>query len=322
MNRRRRMVQAAAVLACVPAALRIRAAELPANDDFSARLDRLWDYGQPAASAERFAALRRDYPARSREALEIETQLARTDSLQRQFAAAHARLDTIEPALARVDARVTVRYRLERGRTYNSAGDREQARRQFTAAYAVATRSGRDGDVFYAIDALHMLAIVASGDEALAWNRKALAAATQARDPRARGWRASLLNNIGWTYFDAGDYAGAVGAWESALALRIEAGDASRVREARWALARGWRAQGKLDDAERAQRAIVAETEALGAPDGYACEELMEIAVARDQTADAARWAALAYALLRDDPDVAGEPARLARIQLIAGATR
>ncbi len=261
------------------------------DDDFSARLDRLWNYNDPAASAERFTALRRDYAPASREALEIDTQLARTESLRRQFAAAHARLDAVEPKLGTVDPRVTVRYRLERGRTYNSAGDRERARPLFAAAYELATASGRDGDEFYAIDALHMLAIVAPGDEAMAWNRKALAAATQARDPRARGWRASLLNNIGWTYFDAGDYAAAVGAWEPALALRVEAGDPTRVREARWVLARGWRAEGRLDDAERAQLQLVAETEAAHAPDGYVYEELMEIAAARGHTAAATNWA-------------------------------
>ncbi len=31
-----------------------------------------------------------------------------------------------------------------------------------------------------------------------------------ATEPRARNWRGSLLNNIGWTYFDAGDTATAL----------------------------------------------------------------------------------------------------------------
>jgi hypothetical protein len=52
-----------------------------------------------------------------------------------------------------------------------------------------------------------MVAIVASGDEALAWNQRALELAQASPDPDARRWRASLFNNLGWTYHDRGEYA-------------------------------------------------------------------------------------------------------------------
>jgi electron transport complex protein RnfB len=58
----------------------------------------------------------------SREALEIDTQIARALGLQRRFDAAHATLDAVSPGLAAVDPRVRVRYLLERGRAYNSSG--------------------------------------------------------------------------------------------------------------------------------------------------------------------------------------------------------
>ena len=286
-----------------------------AADDFSARLDALWNFNDPAASEARFRAERARHAAASREALETETQVARTQSLRRQFAAAHATLDAIEPGLAAVDARVRVRYLLERGRTFNSSDAPEKAVPLFADAAARSAALGRAGDEFYTVDALHMLGIAAPPDARLGWNLKALAAADAASDSRARNWRGSLLNNLGWTYFDTGDAATALDYWKRALAFRQEAGDAVRIREAKWAVARGLRAQGQLDEAAAMQIALVKEFDAIGEKDGYVFEELAEIAVARGDRAAAAPWAAKAYAALKDDGGLqASEPARLKRL--------
>ena len=291
--------------------------------DFSARLDALWNYDDPLASAQRFAAKRAHYREHSREALEIDTQLARTLSFSRRFEEAHRLLDTVEPQLGAVDGRVRVRYLLERGRTFNSSGDTLRALALFHAAHAQAQAAGRPGDVFYAIDALHMIAIASPAAEQLAWNEKALAAADAASDPRARNWRGSLLHNLGWTYFAAGDYATAVDYWRRALAFREAAGDVARVRVAKWTVARGLRAQGHLAEAEAMQRALADELATAHAPDGYVFEELAEIAVARGDTAAARDWAAQALPLLRADADLeANEPARVARIAQLAGDAR
>jgi tetratricopeptide (TPR) repeat protein len=291
-------------------------------DDFSARIDKLWNYDDPVASAARFRAERAHHAINSREALELDTQLARTLGLTRRFDDAHQLLDTVEPQLPNVDVRVTVRYLLERGRTLNSSGQRDRALPLFQQAYDRAQAAGRASDAFYAIDALHMLAIAAPPAEQLAWNLKALAAADGATDTRARNWRGSLLHNLGWTYFDAGDTTTAVEYWRKSLALREAAHDIPRIRVARWTVARGLRAQGKLDEAEAMQRALATELAQAGAPDGYVFEELTEIAVARGDAAATRQWAAQAYALLRNDQDlVANDPQRLARLaQLSADA--
>ncbi|MBK6806558.1 MAG: hypothetical protein IPG84_17800 [Betaproteobacteria bacterium] len=52
------------------------------------------------------------------------------------------------------------------------------------------------------------------------------------------------------------------------------------------------RAVGRLDDAERMQLALAAELERERRADGYVFEELAEIAVARNDAATAATWAA------------------------------
>jgi tetratricopeptide (TPR) repeat protein len=148
---------------------------------------------------------------------------------------------------------------------------------------------------------------------------KALALAEAAVDTRARDWRASLYHNIGWTYFDDGDATKALDFWQKALALRETMGDAGRIRVAKWTVARGYRAIGRLDDAQRIQQALVVEFDALGEPDGYVYEELAEIALARGDGAAARPWAAKAHAALKDDADLAGSP-RLARLADVGAA--
>jgi tetratricopeptide (TPR) repeat protein len=296
-------------------ALAVSAAAGARSADFSAKLDSRWDYAKPEVSEQRFRDALGQYAASSREALEIGTQVARALSLQRKFDAAHAKLD-------RVDARVRIRYLLERGRTFNSAGTPAKAVPLFRQAAEVAARAGRDGDVFYEIDALHMLGIASPASERLDWNLKALAAAERAKDARARGWRGSLYHNVGWTYFERGDHGTALDYWEKALAVREAGNDAHRLKVARWTVARGYRALGRLADAERMQRALADENAKAGEDDGYVFEELAEIALARGDRAAAAPWAAKAYALLREDAWLAAtEPARLKRLAEIGAGT-
>ena len=49
-----------------------------------------------------------------------------------------------------------------------------------------------------------MLGILDAPD--LTWNLKALELAESSPDERAQRWRASLYNNIGWSYHDQGEY--------------------------------------------------------------------------------------------------------------------
>jgi len=287
--------------------------------DFSERLDKLWDYGKPAESQARFRAELARHPAGSREALETATQIARTQGLQRQFAEADATLDGVAAKLEPVPVRVRVRYLLERGRTRNSGGDKSAAIALFKEAAALRARDTLPGADYYLVDALHMLGIATRPAEQLEWNRKALAAAEASPDPRARNWAGSLTHNIGWSYFDAGDPVTALVYWQKALPIREAQGNVENVRFAQWTIARGYRATGRLDEAEKIQLALVTETEKAGEPDGFVYEELAEIAVARDDKAAAAPWAAKAYALLKDDEDLKAEkPARLTRLAELA----
>jgi tetratricopeptide (TPR) repeat protein len=310
-------------MALLAGALLMSAAAVARGADFSAKLDSRWDFAKPEVSEARFQEALQQYAASSREALEIATQVARAQGLQRRFDAAHATLDRIEPQLERVDARVRIRYLLERGRVLNSAGAPARAVPLFREAAEVARRAGRDGDAFYEIDALHMLGIAAPAAERLAWNEKALAAAEGAKDGRARAWLGSLYHNLGWTLFERGEHGKALDYWEKALHVREAAGDRGRVKIARWTVARGYRALGRLDDAERLQRALLDDNAKAGEEDGYVYEEIAEIAVARGDYAAAAPWAAKAHALLKDDAWLAAtEPARLKRLADLGAGKR
>jgi len=287
-----------------------------APPDFSAQLDKLWNYAQPAESETRFRTELAKYPAASREALEIETQIARTQGLTRKFDAADKTLDAVLPKLDAVPVRVKVRYFLERGRTRNSSGEREAAVALFREALKLSERDTLPGADFYRVDALHMLGIAATGDEQLDWNLKALAAASSSKDERAVRWAPMLHNNIGWTYFERGQPKTALDHWQKALPLHEAGGNAQNVRIARWTVARGLRATGALDDAKKMQLALAADIEAANEGDGYVYEELAEIAFAQGDKAAAKAWAGKAHALLKDDPSM--EAARLTRLAALA----
>jgi hypothetical protein len=61
--------------------------------------DQLWDYDQPAESERRFRELLPQITPGTPTYLELLTQLARAQGLQRDFDAAHRTLDTVEVAL-------------------------------------------------------------------------------------------------------------------------------------------------------------------------------------------------------------------------------
>ncbi len=296
------------------------AAATPTLAVFSATLDQQWDYDKPALSEQRFRAELARWPTGDPQALIVATQIARTQGLRRQFAEAHATLDAVAARLDGAPSLVRVRYLLERGRTFNSAGAPERAVPLFVEALALAECND---DAFYAVDAAHMLGIAAPVTERLEWNLKAVAMTERSTDVRTRRWLASLYNNIGQTYLEQTDYAQALDYFKKALPAWEDRGDAAGIRVAKWMIARAQRSLGLLDDAEKTQRALLAEYDRLGETDGYVYEELAEIALARNDAAGAKPWAAKAHAALKDDPGIkAGEPARLARLaQLAAGAT-
>jgi tetratricopeptide (TPR) repeat protein len=254
-----------------------------------AGFDALWDYADPAATEARLRA----HEAQGAEALELRTQIARALGLQRKFAEGHAELDAVDRSDS-ADARVRIRSALERGRLHNSSGDKANARRSFETAWTLAVEAQEEN---LAIDAAHMIAIAAPA-ESIDWNRRALALAAAAKDPKARAWRGSLLNNLGWSYHDMKDYPMALALFEDAIAFRKEQGKADEIRVAEWCFARTLRSLGRHEEALAIQERLESE----GTEDGFVSEELGELLLLLGRSAEARAKFARAHQLLSRDP--------------------
>lgn len=99
-------------------------------DDFP-DLYLLWDYNAPEETAVRFYDLLSAVAASENRAYHVEllTQIARTHGLPRQFDEAHKLLDEAEAILTVEMMLPKIRYLLERGRSFNSADEKERALR-------------------------------------------------------------------------------------------------------------------------------------------------------------------------------------------------
>ncbi len=281
-------------------------------------IDGLWDYGDPAESEARFRGLLRELKAGSAEYVEVLTQAARAQGLQRQFEAAHRTLDEAEAMLADGMGRARARYLLERGRVFRSSGNVEQARPLFEAALTAAQAAGEEN---YAVDAAHMLGIVETGEAAVAWHVRAMEMAEQAADPRARGWLGSLYNNLGWTFHDQGDYARALELFEKAQTFREAKGQKPETLIARWCVARCLRSLGRVEEALRQQEGLLQAHEQDGGQDGYVFEELGECLLRLGRGEEARPYFAQAYALLSQDEWLMdNEAARVARLKELGAA--
>jgi tetratricopeptide (TPR) repeat protein len=245
------------------------------------------------------------------------TQLARTQSLQRNFDEAHSVLDTARQVLEGQNMPVAeIRYLLERGRTFNSAGEKEQSIPWFKDAYAKAVEQNED---FYAIDAAHMLGIAAKPQDQLYWNIKAMGLAENTADTRARKWLGSLYNNIGWTYHDLKDYAGALTFFEKLLAWRMDQKDERGTFIANWTVARTYRSLDRIDEALALQRKLLDEIQWKGLdPSGYVFEELAECLLIQGRGIEAKAYFKKAYEILSKDTWLmANEGDRLERLKAL-----
>ncbi len=275
-------------------------------------IDSFWEYADPVLSEARFRAALPSAQGDFR--LELLTQIARTFSLRQQFATAHDVLNGVERQLAGAGAPPRVRYLLERGRTFNSAGEGEQARAFLIEAWQQAQAAGLQG---LAVDAAHMLAITTAGTpDAIAWNERGLAIARAAQDPKARALIPAMLNNSAWDLHEMGRASEALALFEQALAEWMARGKAQQIQTARWAVARCLRSLGRCEEALAIQRALAAEQLATASADGFVLEEIAENLAALGNQDEARRYFQKAYDELGKDGWFAQhEAARLARLK-------
>jgi tetratricopeptide (TPR) repeat protein len=245
-------------------------------------LSKLWDHSQPEETERRFReALSTATPE---EQLILQTQIARTYGLRKDFERARTLLAEIEPKIQESSAEAQARYHLELGRSYASTTHppealtdeaREKARAAYRGAFEIAKSAGLDD---LAIDALHMMAIVeTSPEDQLAWDLKAIAHMEKSSQPAAKGWEASLRNNVGYALHLQGRYEEALAQFEQALLVRERTGNPKTIRIARWMIAWTLRSLGRFEEALAIQLRLERECDEAGEPDPYVFDELIEL---------------------------------------------
>jgi tetratricopeptide (TPR) repeat protein len=211
----------------------------------AADIEALWEYDDPAASEARFESALAS--ARGDRRLELLTQVARTWSLRGNFAEAHRLLDEVETQLCGAGARPRVRYLLERGRTFNSAGERERARALFLQAFVDARKAGEEG---LEVDAAHMVAITSSGrEEGLEWTRRGLALAEASKDAKAQALVPAMLNNSAWDLLELDRHEEALASFRAAERAWTRRGGPAQVAIAKWSVAHCLRVMGRAPEA-------------------------------------------------------------------------
>ena len=259
----------------------------------------LWKFSDPAGSEQRFRAALAT--ASGDDAIELQTQIARTYGIRRRFDEARQVLAGVEASIAGAGATAQVRYHLELGRTYASTAHkpdeitperREKARAAFTTAFEKAKAAQLDN---LAIDALHMMVTVDTAPaEQIAWNERALAYMAASTQDEAKKWEGSLRNNLGYAYHQAGRYDDALAQYRLLLAAHERGGKTGDVRIAHWMIAHTLRFQGKTQEALAIQLRLEREFDAAGQADPFVYEELEAL---YRQAGDAARADAYAAKL-------------------------
>jgi tetratricopeptide (TPR) repeat protein len=260
-------------------------------------INALWDHSKPKLSEQRFVAAMTAADADER--LILQTQIARSYGLRRDFSKAREMLSAIEPRLQGASSEVQVRYFLELGRTYASATHSEAsrtsenldaARRNFLHAHELAAKAELD---YLAIDALHMMPFVdVEPDRQLEWNRKAVAFMEGSGQTDAKKWEGSLRNNIGYALHLKGEYEVALVQFRLSRVAHERTGRVRNVRIADWMIAWTYRAQKRYDDALGLQLELEQVWERDGDPDPYVFEELEHLYRALGDEAKAQAYAA------------------------------
>ena len=256
----------------------------------------LWDFSNPQLSEQRFRQALEQ--ATSDDALLLQTQIARTYGLRKDFAKAQEILATLTDSIATASPEVQVRYFLELGRTFASSThpselqspeNKAQATKHNLHAFEIAKAAQLD---YLAVDALHMMAFVETEPSVqLDWNLKALAYMEASPQEEVKKWEASLRNNVGYAQHLLGHYDDAIQQFQLSLAAHQRAGNVQNVRIASWMIAWTLRIQGKLPEALEIQLRLEQEWAADGEPDPYVFEELEQLYRALGDTEQADRCA-------------------------------
>jgi len=259
-------------------------------------LSTMWDFAHPEISERRFRAALA--VASGDDALILQTQIARTFGLRRDFVQAQKVLGEIESQLQKASFEAKAYYFLELGRSYTSAthppeSQTDEVRQKASSAYLAAIQLAQEAGLdLLTIDALHMLAFVETTvEDQIEWNRRAIAAMQASSLPEASKWAGPLHNNLGYALHSLGRYDEALHEFELALAAHQRGGNLQSIRIAHWMVAWTLRALGRYDEALEIQLRLEQECADAGEPDPYVFEELEHLYRALNDSEQAEKYA-------------------------------
>lgn len=252
--------------------------------------------------------------------LQILSQIALAQAMQKKFSEAHKTLDKAEADLTSGYDLAQARILLERGRVFHQSDNIDKALPLFKESYELSEKNKFD---FHTINAAHMIAIVEKDvNEKIKWNKRAINLSKKTQDKRAYAWLGSLYNNLAHNYLEAENYSEALSAYQQCKSFAEERGDAIVVRGAKWGIGRALRSLNHLDEALGIQHELLEEYEQIAKKEelpeellsvsrGMVFEELAEIHLVRMK-----KFAGLAYRDLSKNPwFVKLEPKRLEKMK-------
>lgn len=236
--------------------------------------------------------------------LQILSQIALAQAMQKHFTEAHDTLDRAEKLLTAEYPLAKMRLLLERGRVFQQSGNPDAALPLYAQAYELGLQHPFDE---HTINAAHMMHfVVKTAKEKIEWDELAIALAEKTHIPKGKAWLGPLYNNVGHAYLDDKQYEKALATFRKTLQLREQEGYAPNIRVAKWAVARALRHLGRNEEALPILLALVEEytalvksgtldipKQALPSMRGLVYEELAEI--------KGKQYAALAYDDLSQD---------------------
>ncbi|MBV8466642.1 MAG: hypothetical protein JO218_11930 [Burkholderiales bacterium] len=295
-------------LLCVLLAAAVQASDVEAWWDFDHPKDSEQRFRQEVAVAEQNGDLN--------ERGELMSQIARAQAMQGQFKAAQETLDQLQQELPKLAPIVSVRFTLEQGRMIQALGDPKRAWRWYHAALQLAQKNKLD---FFAIDAMHMMALTEKGQAALDWNLKAAALAEHSDAANADDWLGSLYNNVGWLYYDLKDYDKSLAYLKRAQAWHEAHGSDRPLLIARWGVAKLLRLTGESAKALAIQLDLERAWKQHGTEDGFVYEEVAEGYFTEGNIDKAREYYSKAYEVMSKDTWLAQrDPAHLARLKKLA----
>jgi tetratricopeptide (TPR) repeat protein len=196
------------------------------------------------------------------------TQIARTLGLQANSGEARAVLAEADLLLS-ATGQHRAQYWIELGRIEREEGHAVEALSCFQRSFELATEAS---DEYLAVDAAHMIAIVAPQETQIERGHFALSLARKASDEKTRGWIGSIVNNLGYTYMELGQPHDAVNCFREALSIRLSQKEETPIRLGRYALGSALRATGEINEAIQ----VLSEALATGGSIGFIEEELAE----------------------------------------------